>query len=497
MLSKKFILRNWFVISLVCLLFLSAILRFYNYQNRWGLAYDQAYSALVARYALEAGKIPLVGPFSSAGPMQTGGEWYYFVMLGQIFNQNEAIMPWIFLTIVYISFVLLMVLLGKELVSKKFGIILGILTLVSTAQIAQSVSLTNQSPLAMISLFAILSMVKYIKTKKLRYLFFLGLSVSLAISFHLQGVALIALVVSTIIFGRVNPMGILVILAGLSIPMIPLLLFDIKNDFVNLRSMIQYYLYDQYKISLDVLGRRWLTYGGMFWPNAWSHIIGGNKIVGYVILISLTGITFISFLKKQIYKEWQIILTSFIAMVTLLRYIRTPLYDSYLVFLHPFVFLLTGWVILFLYKKRKFIGLAFIVIIVITSLYKDASELNYNKTNASALEASSQVLILTHKFPNQKFSIYSYKYQWAANNLILSLFLDSEKLIDSNGRRVGIVVGTESATLAYPSIQGDRLGVRLLDLNSSSSSELEKSQWANVNPKQIYYVTQEWYTKSK
>ena len=149
MISREFILKNWFTVSLVCFLILSFTIRFYNYENRWGLAYDQAYSALVARHAVSELKLPLVGPFSSAGPMQTGGEWYWFVMLGTVLDPDNVMSPWIFLTLTYVFFVVFIVFLGKELIDKKFGIILGILTLVSTAQIAQSVSLTNQSPLAL------------------------------------------------------------------------------------------------------------------------------------------------------------------------------------------------------------------------------------------------------------------------------------------------------------------------------------------------------------
>ncbi|HBB76263.1 MAG: hypothetical protein A2186_00635 [Candidatus Levybacteria bacterium RIFOXYA1_FULL_41_10] len=495
MISKEFIIKNWFIIAIASILLFSAVLRFYNYENRWGLAYDQAYSALVARYALDAGALPLVGPFSSAGPMQTGGEWYWFVMLGVIPYQGSVMTPWIFLTTTYLLFVLIIILLGKELISKKFGILLGILSLISTAQIAQSVSLTNQSPLALISLIAIWGMVKYVKTEKIIFLFIMGFAVSLAISFHLQGVALLALVISTLILGRVGMRGILSTLTGLFIPMIPLLLFDIKNNFVNSRSMIQYYLHDQYKISLDVLGRNWRTYAGIFWPNAWTHIVGGKSILGYLIISALALTTIYKFFKREINKEWQIIITSFIGMVTLLRYVRTPLYDSYVVFLHPFVFLLTGWVILLLYKRNRIIGFSLFTLIVVFSLLKDIDEINYNKTNMAADEGSVYLKLLTDKYPNQKFSVYAHRYEVADKNLILSLFLDSKNLIDEEGMGVGVVYGTESATMLYPSIYGEVPGLRMLDLSSSRASELKNSEWVNVNPRQIYTVTEEWYTK--
>ena len=83
----------------------------------------------------------------------------------------------------------------------------------------------------------------------------------------------------------------------------------------------------------------------------------------------------------------------------------------------------------------------------------------------------------------------------ADKNLILSLFLDSKNLIDEEGMGVGVVYGTESATMLYPSIYGEVPGLRMLDLSSSRASELKNSEWVNVNPRQIYTVTEEWYTK--
>lgn len=182
--------RYWFGIGIFVLVFIASFLRFYNYQNRWGLGYDQAHDALVARYALENHQLPFLGPFSSAGPFQTGGEWYWFIMLATLVYPHSVITPWIVLTGVYVVFVFLITILGKELVSKQFGLLVGLLSTVSTAQIAQSVNLTNQSPLALISLCSIWSMIKYVKERKNIYLFFLGLSVSLASTIHLQGASL-------------------------------------------------------------------------------------------------------------------------------------------------------------------------------------------------------------------------------------------------------------------------------------------------------------------
>ena len=216
--------KNFFVIGVFAVILLATVLRFYNYDLRWQLAYDQAHDALIARYAVAQMQLPLLGPFSSAGAFQTGGEWYWIVMLGTILFPFTVNGPWIFMTFLYVLFVFLIILLARELVGKTFAIIVGLLAAVSTAQIAQSVSLTNQSPQAIFSLFAIFCSIRFLRTKKRIYLFFLALFVSIAASIHLQGAALIMLVVFTLIFSGIPKISsIFLVGLGLFLPWVPVL----------------------------------------------------------------------------------------------------------------------------------------------------------------------------------------------------------------------------------------------------------------------------------
>lgn len=65
--------RNTVLIFSVCIVLLSFFLRFYRYSDRWGLAYDQIHDVMIARHAIESIQIPLLGPFSSAGPFRKTG----------------------------------------------------------------------------------------------------------------------------------------------------------------------------------------------------------------------------------------------------------------------------------------------------------------------------------------------------------------------------------------------------------------------------------------
>ena len=226
---NSFVKRNWFPLFVIGIVGLSMVLRFYNYEGRWGFAHDQAHGAIIGRYAAEHFKLPLVGPFSSAGPFQTGGEWYWFIMMATSFYSDLLLTPWVVLTFSYVVFVFLLIIVGKELVNKPFGIIVGLLAAVSTAQIAQSVNLTNQSPLAVMALFAIWAAIRYAKTQSLVSLFFLGLSIGISPTIHLQGIGLFFLIPVTLaLTGLPSNIKLLALALGVIIPFIPLLVFDVQ-----------------------------------------------------------------------------------------------------------------------------------------------------------------------------------------------------------------------------------------------------------------------------
>jgi hypothetical protein len=81
----------------------------------WGFAYDQAHDSLVALHALAEHKISLVGPFSSAGAFQTGGQWYWIVMAGIFLFPFMFIGPWIFMVLWSVVFVIIIMGVAYEI----------------------------------------------------------------------------------------------------------------------------------------------------------------------------------------------------------------------------------------------------------------------------------------------------------------------------------------------------------------------------------------------
>ena len=67
-------------ISVILIVLLSFVIRFYDFSGRWGIGADSARDALIALEALHRHQLPMMGPFSSAGPFVTGGIYYWLIM---------------------------------------------------------------------------------------------------------------------------------------------------------------------------------------------------------------------------------------------------------------------------------------------------------------------------------------------------------------------------------------------------------------------------------
>lgn len=495
---KKFIEKNLTIESLplYIIVIISFFLRFVNYGNRWGLAYDQAHDAILAKYAIINFQIPLVGPFASGAQFQTSGIWYWFLMIPSFLFPNSTLAPWVILTLAYVDFVFFMIVIGKELIDKRFGLLIGLFTAISTAQITQSTNLTLTAPMCFVSALAIFSIIKYSKTRKSKFLFLLGLSCGLAPTIHLQGILLILILPIFILIFKVKNIKLLgIIILGILIPLTPLLIFDFRNNFVNFLGLFKYFTQDQYKTSYEVLGRRWLTYGAVFWPASWALVIGGYAVTAYITIFSFVGLFLEKLIKRNVDKIWLNLSLSFIFIAIAMRYVRNPLFDSYLVFLHPFILLFTAFTVYFLFKKNIYLGLLLFALIVFGSIRQDFLNIT-NATNNTYIQAKQIETKLTEKTSGKKLALYSFGKTNYPLSLPLMLILYNNDKISDTGFKIGIIYSSKSAELSLSEIY-NKDNYHFYNLNSSNSGELIKMGWKFTNPSEIYKSTQDWYRKSK
>lgn len=496
---SNFLSMHWFGICLALIFLLSFVLRFSNYPNRWGLAYDQAHDVIIAKYALETHSVPLLGPFSSAGAFQTGGEWYWFIMVGFLLFPFGIMSPWIFLTFVQVLFPLLMVYLGYKLVGRGFGLIVGLLSAISPDGISQAVNLTNQSPLNLISAGLLVVTVLFFKKPKTIYLFWIGLLSTLGATMHLQGVPLVIISFGVFLLSSFARRKWLALVVGGIIPLIPLIYFDATHHFINIHNMLQYYFHDQYAVSLDVLGRNWKTYLGNIIPPLWGGAIGGVWWLGALLALATCVIFFWLLYKRQFSKPLALFFFVFFFSLFLIRYTRTPIFNSYIMFLHPFIFLFSSLFCYLLLKKWKFIGIAVLLVVVGFSLQLDITNI-LRATNTMKTYVTTWERTLVMKYPHQRITLYDYEYRSTGESMPLLFYLQYHHLISSNGHNIGFGLPPnpkdERSGYFYTKhlIQENKIGFYLIDLASSSSAQLSNDGWAKISPQSVYQATEQWYT---
>ncbi|MBI5613844.1 glycosyltransferase family 39 protein [Candidatus Gottesmanbacteria bacterium] len=474
------------LIILVALFF-----RLYNFQNRWGFAYDQAHDYLVAKYALDAHKIPLVGPFSSAGPFQTGGQWYWIVMVGMALFPFVFYGPWVFMALWSFVFVLVIMKLAYEMNGYTFSIIAGILAILSPAQVSQSVHLTNQSPLAMISLLALWAGYRHLTSRSFVSAFFFGLFVALAPLIHLSGALLFVFAFVFIVFsGMFRRAGIFGCILGGVCSLFPLAYYDSNHNFYNFNHMFRYLFIEKNSISYEVLGRRWLTYLSDLIPYQIGRISTGNSIMGVCTYIFSLVVSLYEKVKKRL-SFIGMINISIAVMFFIIRYIKTPLYDSYFVFIHPFIILSSSYVIFWIIARKKIIGYIVFAVIFIRLISVLPPELS-TQSNTLYADVISGTSTLAAAFPGEKFSLHDFTYKSAAYSLPLSSYLSYKDLISEDGIPVGIRIASPSAIVNSDISFGTQAGYEFLDLRSKVLDTQFKNDWFRVNPLDVYRSTEEW-----
>ena len=75
----------------------------------------------------------------------------------------------------------------------------------------------------------------------------------------------------------------------------------------------------------------------------------------------------------------------------------------------------------------------------------------------------------------------------------LVLFLDSDSQTDDDGMKIGLLIEANKLRLKRTVINGNEGGHQIVNLNSSTSAQLENEGWVFVNPSAIYKSTEEWY----
>lgn len=488
--------QNIHIFILFFILVIGGLFRFYNTPLRYGTGGDSGRDALMAREAARQFQLPLTGSFSSLGPF-TFGPWYYYILILSHFLIPSIWAPWIAVGFISVLMIVLMYKIGELLENRWFGIFLASLTAVSPFQVSSGAAMVQHSlvgPLTALALYLFLEI--WLKKHSPSFGILLGLTVGLAINMHYQAASFLILPLFFLLKKK-KRVHLLTTFLGVFFTALPLLFFELNNHWFNTRSIIRFFLYDQYRLWVP---NRWLTYAFKFWPQFWSEVTGLPFILSFFSIAVFAVIFIIQTIRRKSSVPMLLIVSHFAVLLIMIRYWRGEKFFGYLQFFHPYIFLFLGyifwWILNLPLQNSKPLGIAILFITLAFGLFKSKEHL---RANFLTLQTKKKYTDLIENYPQEKFSLYYCQHFDEA--VALALYLDMQRDYDEQGRKIGIeasgcfVPEKNEASKIKKIKKFPSAGLKMLDLEEATAGALLKADWKLISSKTVYNDVARWWFK--
>ncbi len=481
------------------IILIAGIIRLWNFPTRWGLGGDDGRDAMIALEALKRHQLPLMGPFSSAGPFVFGGIYYWFIMFSYLILPFFVSAPWILLEILSVVTVGLLMYLGKIIKGERLALVIGILAATSPQLVVRSLSLGPHTFISTFSALALISLVLLWKTKLFKYAFLLGIWVGLALSFHYQAINLliflpVILLIKSLSYKQ-RLISLFLALIGFIIPSVPLLYWDSHQGFANIRNLLDYFFIAQYRIYVP---NSWKIFIIQFVPQYWAFVVGNFSFTGSLLFVSSIVAFAYASIKRKINYIFIITGGVFLFLLFINRFYHGERSEGYLLYFVPLILLFSGNLIDMSFEyKNKLLKVTAVTIICLITIFNLTYVVKVLYTNSPVGELNKVKNYLYTKYPNSNFSFYDYKYKMYSYSMALSLLTAFDKRESLEGKKIGIsCYGTKGCIQTKEIIYK---GPLLVGLDDVSKSDLDRSRrvWINVNQSSAYEDLIGWLNKNQ
>lgn len=378
--------------GLVFILVLAAFLRCYRLPEYMTFLGDEGRDAIVIKDLLVNHHFPFIGPPTSIGNIYLGPLYYYMMAVPMtIFWLNPVAAAYQIAAIGVLT-VFLIYFLTKQWFGEKAGLIASLLYGISPVNIIYSRSSWNPNPAPFFALLAIFSLWKVNQTKNFLWLILTGGAVAFAVQMHYLALILIPICgviwAQQIIQGKYSKwqltnvfkgtiLGLLIFL----ILMLPLVIFDLRHNFMNFKALQAFFSNRETTVNLNPLN----TLSKII-PIYKDILIGHYLATQNYFLTLVTSVLVILPLILVLLKKVRdkIILWPYLmlgiwlggALLGLALY-KQNVYDHYLGFVNPTPFILLGSLYALsmsvsgtMGRRLQIIGAIFMGILVAANLQK-------------------------------------------------------------------------------------------------------------------------------
>lgn len=490
---------------LAFILIIGSILRFYNAPNRYSLGDESIRDAIVASVGAAYLQLPLTGPFSSAGPF-TFGPWYWYHLIVFTMLVPIAFSPWILLGIFSTVTIFVYYKIGEALINKECGLLMAFIVAISPAHINSAFGLTNPNMIHLYVALTFYLFIRSIKEKMPYWLYFLfGLVLGIGANIHYQMLLLFALPSLGVFFKKNDRINFLLLTAfGVIISFLPLLFFNVNNQWYTLRNFIDYSILNKRNIQIPY---RWLFYIRDFWPRLFSEVFGLPHVLAiFLLLVTACGSLHLLFKKKLSVLYYPLIILFFIIFFYLRFYSREKFF-GYMHFLHPLLFIFVASTIYLLVRdmKQKYIILGVIVVaFAFFTFPKNIASMGADTFNA---DARGRNITIENAYPAgyEVYRCISDSSEPYVSFVSSSFFLlDAQGALDDPKTKLGFLspkCETHNKELLRLLERGKHarkpLVKNILDLTSLSDKDINASGYGKVDKKERFETYVYWWKKQK
>ncbi len=313
---------------------LAAFLRLYRIGPSLQFLGDQGRDALVMYRLLTQGDLPFIGPITSVGSFYLGPLYYYLMAPFLALARFDPVGPAIATAILGALTVPVLYFVAKKLFSRKVGLWAAGLYALAYIPISETRSAWNPNPMPL----AALGIIYGFHSKNL---LLVALSLGTALQLHYMIVFLAPVLIWQVILARKKVKELLFALAILLIMMSPFFLFEIKNNWLNVRGLIEFLGKHQYgslnlwQVIKNTVGRS---------EQAIGMVLGFgrdfNILRTWVTRAFLLGLVWLW--SKNPRPGLTLSGVWLLASIAMLAVYQENVYPHYLGFLFPVVFILTA-----------------------------------------------------------------------------------------------------------------------------------------------------------
>lgn len=373
--------RKLRVIALILLLCLAGFVRLFHIDQYMQFQGDEGRDSIVLWKLAVEKKLTLIGPGTSIGNMYNGPLYYYLVLPAFIASGLSPVGPSVFVALLGVISVWFTYKVGKEWFSNLAGSTAAVLFALSPTAIIYSRSSWNPNVMPFFALLCIYSIWKVYKSHNYLWLYVAGVSLAFAIQSHYLALLLApTMIFWTGIYYVLHHRGKLVafrrhlLYSGLTflLLMSPILIFDFRHNFLNLKAMWIFFTHRQTTVNFKVY-KAFPELLPLFTQLITRLVAATVENFGRVTTLVFGLSTILLSNRKRHNPAFWLLLTWLGFGILGLGLYKQTIYDHYFGFLYPAIFLLTGVIFDYFWNKKMIyqlpVGASFIGLLWVNVLH--------------------------------------------------------------------------------------------------------------------------------